>query len=202
MAPSRNLPQSDVSYFSEALLKVLLAHGSRFRVRNHQARDPATELMDTLNQQAQLSLAMTVTQPSSIPTIQALLQQSAREIAFGNSSQGELTVVHLDILALNIVAWLYSGMAFRIAIDLGIHLPSEKLQGYVKNLTAEDIEIRKRLFWSCYNWDKAISLYLGRMPAFNPPVEGHEPVFSKSILWVLIIKLDITSFLRLGSATG
>ena len=70
-------------------------------------------------------------------------------------------------------------MAFRIAIDLGIHLPSDKLRGYVRTLTAEDIEIRKRLFWSCYTWDKAISLYLGRMPAFTPVMESGVPVFSK-----------------------
>jgi hypothetical protein len=78
------------------------------------------------------------------------------------------------------LAWLYSGMAFRIAIDLGIHLPSEKLGGYVRKFSAEDIEIRKRLFWSCYTWDKAISLYLGRMPAFTPAMESNSPVFSKS----------------------
>jgi hypothetical protein len=70
-------------------------------------------------------------------------------------------------------------MAFRMAIDLGIHLPSDKLQAYVKNLTAEDVEIRKRLFWSCYTWDKAISLYLGRMPAFNPPIEPIGTDFSE-----------------------
>ncbi|KAG4432450.1 hypothetical protein IFR05_012065 [Cadophora sp. M221] len=73
--------------------------------------------------------------------------------------------------------WLYSGMAFRIAIDLGIHLPSDKLRGYATSLTVEDIEIRKRLFWGCYTWDKAMSLYLGRMPAFVPPVESNPPDF-------------------------
>ncbi|MAD83199.1 MAG: hypothetical protein CL912_09545 [Deltaproteobacteria bacterium] len=83
------------------------------------------------------------------------------------------------VLILIRIAWLYSGMAFRIAIDLGIHLPSDKLRGYVRSLTAEDIEIRKRLFWGCYTWDKAMSLYLGRMPAFIPPVESNPPEFSK-----------------------
>jgi hypothetical protein len=76
-------------------------------------------------------------------------------------------------------AWLYSGMAFRMAIDLGIQLPNDKLSTYVKNLSPEDIEIRKRLFWSCYTWDKAISLYCGRMPAFTPAVDTNDPNFSK-----------------------
>ncbi|KAH6662500.1 putative Zn(II)2Cys6 transcription factor [Halenospora varia] len=151
----------ETPYFSETLLKVLLAHSTRFRSQTLRSGDPTSELMKNLTQQAHLSLAMSSTKSSSIPTVQALLQQSAREIAYGNSSQ----------------AWLYSGMAFRIAIDLGIHLPSEKLRGYVKTFTDEDIEIRKRLFWSCYTWDKAISLYLGRMPAFTPPVDSNMPVF-------------------------
>jgi hypothetical protein len=70
-------------------------------------------------------------------------------------------------------------MAFRMAIDLGIQLPNDKLSTYVKNLSPEDIEIRKRLFWSCYTWDKAISLYCGRMPAFTPAVDTNDPNFSK-----------------------
>ncbi|KAK5106578.1 hypothetical protein LTS08_000698 [Lithohypha guttulata] len=82
-------------------------------------------------------------------------RQSAREIVFGRSSQG----------------WLYGGMAFRMALDMGIHLPSDKLQTFVKSLSNEDIEIRKRLFWSCYTWDKVLSLYLGRMPAFTPLID-------------------------------
>lgn len=71
-------------------------------------------------------------------------------------------------------------MAFRMAIDLGIHLPNDKLRAHVKGLTPEDIEIRKRCFWSCYTWDKAISLYCGRMPAFTPPVDTNVPEFSES----------------------
>ena len=70
-------------------------------------------------------------------------------------------------------------MAFRMAIDLGIHLPGDKLRTYIKSLTLEDIEIRKRLFWSCYTYDKVISLFLGRMPAFTPPLEGNFPRFCK-----------------------
>ncbi|PVH79864.1 hypothetical protein DL98DRAFT_630467 [Cadophora sp. DSE1049] len=159
---TRNSPnQPETPYFSEPLLKVLLAHSARFRVQDSEDREAANAAMVALQQQAQHSLAIRLTSPSSISIVQALLQQSARDFAFGNSSQ----------------AWLYSGMAFRIAIDLGIHLPSDKLRGYVRSLTAEDIEIRKRLFWGCYTWDKAMSLYLGRMPAFIPPVESNPPDF-------------------------
>lgn len=147
----------DPPYFSETLLKVMTSHCARFL--NHDiyqhhfnTRYTPTEFMQQTTHDARVSLAMETLSSSSVPTIQALLQQSAREIVFGRSSQG----------------WLYGGMAFRMAFDMGIHLPSDKLQTFVKSLSNEDIEIRKRLFWSCYTWDKVLSLYLGRMPAFTP----------------------------------
>ena len=83
-----NPAQQETSYFSETLLKVIFAHSARFLVRNAMGQDQANILMDTLTEQAHFSLAMKISTPSSIPTIQALLQQSAREVAFGNSSQG------------------------------------------------------------------------------------------------------------------
>ncbi|KAL5334618.1 fungal-specific transcription factor domain-containing protein [Aspergillus crustosus] len=144
------------SYCSRTLLQVLYAHSCRF------IRAPETiwndamqgesfpQLTDRLMSEARISLAMETFRAPSIPTIQALLQQSARDVASGRSSQ----------------AWLFSGMAFRMAIDLGLHVSTDKLQHYAKSLTPEDIEIRKRLFWSLYAWDKHISLYLGRMPNF------------------------------------
>ena len=154
----------DPPYFSDTLLKVIHAHAARFL--NHTVHRQsyqtllnqeltATEFMDKLTEEAQVALGLETLKRGSIPTIQALLQQSARENNFGRSSQ----------------SWLYSGMAFRMAFDIGIHLPSDKLQIFVKSITAEDIEIRKRLFWSCYTWDKIISLYLGRMPAFTPATD-------------------------------
>jgi hypothetical protein len=80
--------QADASYFSDTLLKVVFAHTSRFLASVEQTVSPATTFMHALTEQARVSLAMRTLSPSSIPTIQALLQQSAREVAFGNSSQG------------------------------------------------------------------------------------------------------------------
>ncbi|EXJ87954.1 hypothetical protein A1O1_04881 [Capronia coronata CBS 617.96] len=173
-------------YFSETLLKVIHAHSARFLnhdVYQDQYRSvlsqhsppgaalTAGEFMQRISDEARFGLAMDVLKDSSIPTIQALLQQSAREVVFGRSSQ----------------AWTFSGAAFRMAFDLGIHLPSDKVQSFVKGLTAEDVEVRKRLFWSCYTWDKILSLYLGRMPGFTLNTEEVPPNFmddySDSDLW-------------------
>lgn len=123
---------SDGPYYSSFLLTVLCAHSARF----HEGK-----LGDMLIARARLLLGTEIHRPSSIPTVQALLQLSTRDMAYGCISQ----------------AWLYSGMAFRMVVDLGLHHNSGKIVslGY---LSAEDIEIRRRLFWSCYFWDKCVDL--------------------------------------------
>lgn len=154
------------TYCSSTLIKVLYAHSCRF-IRapetvwdSESSGETFSELTDRLMSEAKALLAMETLNPPSIPTIQALLQQSARDVACGRSSS----------------AWLYSGMAFRMAIDIGLHVSPDQLKRYSTSLSAEDIEIRKRLFWSLYAWDKHISLYLGRMPNF---VMGAENVSLK-----------------------
>jgi hypothetical protein len=94
---------------------------------------------------------------SKVPTVQALLLLSAQECGRGNRTQ----------------AWLYSGMAFRLIDDMGICIDGKR-HADASSFSAEDIEIRNRLFWSCYFWDKLISLYFGRTPllqysAISPP---------------------------------
>ncbi|KAK5048476.1 hypothetical protein LTR84_005566 [Exophiala bonariae] len=177
----------DPPYFSESLLKVIHAHGARFlnhdvyqqHYQNGLARNSTLtttltprELREKMTEEARFSLGMDILRDSSIPSIQALLQQSAREAIDGHSSQ----------------SWTFAGIAFRMALDIGLHLPSDKLQVYVPGLTIEDIEVRKRLFWSCYTWDKILSLYLGRMPGFTPAVDNVPLTFlddfSDNDLWV------------------
>src|SRR3546814_4174276 len=58
--------QPETQYFSEPLLKVLLAHSARFRVQDSDDREAANAVMIALQQQAQHSLAMRLTNPSSI----------------------------------------------------------------------------------------------------------------------------------------
>jgi hypothetical protein len=55
---------------------------------------------------------------------------------------------------------------------MGIHLPHDPASG--ANFTEEELEMRTRLYWSAYCWDKTISLTLGREPALlcRP---GHTP---------------------------
>ncbi|KAG7426450.1 Nitrogen assimilation transcription factor nit-4 [Fusarium oxysporum f. sp. raphani] len=73
---------------------------------------------------------------------------TAREIGRGSVSQ----------------AWLYGGMAFRVAIDIGLFSLSPA--------RSEDIiwtQLGQHLAWSCFFWDKTLSLYLGRTPSLPEP---------------------------------
>ncbi|KAI9494596.1 fungal-specific transcription factor domain-containing protein, partial [Zychaea mexicana] len=50
-------------------------------------------------------------------------------------------------------SWMYSGMAYRMCLELGLHNQSN----ISKELPREEIELRKRVFWSCYCLDKVQS---------------------------------------------
>ncbi|KAK5046111.1 hypothetical protein LTR84_008568 [Exophiala bonariae] len=148
-------------YCSQLLLSVICAHSARFRAGN---------LGDLLISRTRNLLGKEILNPSSIATTQALLQLSARELAFGSISQ----------------AWLYSGMAFRMVSDLGLHHNASEI-AELGSFTGDDHETRKRLFWSCYVWDKWV-LYLGRMPVLVDVPTGNTPSLvddiSENDLWV------------------
>ncbi|ETS77652.1 hypothetical protein PFICI_09714 [Pestalotiopsis fici W106-1] len=149
-------------YYSPLLLNVMCGHAARFNER---------KIAEMLIARARLLLGAEIHKPSSIPTIQALLQMSARDLAYGQVSQ----------------AWTYSGIAFRMAHDMGLRHSSGSIYS-LGSLNAEDLEIRRRCFWSCYFWDKAMSLYLGRMPALTELPSIHYPEllddFQEHDLWI------------------
>ncbi|KAI9036572.1 putative C6 transcription factor [Aspergillus affinis] len=140
-------------YYSDALLNAVLSHS----VRWCKAEPRIGPILESFDGGAQFShRAVSGLYDSlkvghvGIPTIQTLLLLSAQECGRGNRSQ----------------AWLYSGMAFRMLDDLGISIDSRKYSDSA-HLTDEDIEVRNRLFWSCYFWDKMVSLYFGRSPVMQ-----------------------------------
>jgi hypothetical protein len=82
----------------------------------------------------------------SVPTVVGLLLLGSTFIARGEISKG----------------WLYSGYALRMTYDLGLHLD---LKVTLDN--AEELEIRRRVFWGAFVCDKLQSLYLGRPIAIH-----------------------------------
>lgn len=137
-------------YYSPFLLSVVCTHSTRFVEQ---------QLADALVARCRLLLGAEILKDSSIPTVQGLLQLSAREMGHGLVSQ----------------AWLYSGMAFRMSMDLGLHVSSESISS-LSQLSATDKEVRRRIAWACYLWDKVISLYIGRTPTLQEP-PSDEPAF-------------------------
>lgn len=115
-------------HYSEFLLTVICAHAGKYEDAK------ASEILST---RAKALLGQAIQERSSIPTIQALLQLSAMELAQGSISQ----------------AWVYSGIAFRMASDLGLQHVSIPIKG----LSPVDLEVRRRLYWSCYFWDKYVA---------------------------------------------
>lgn len=122
-------------YSSPLLCSVLCLQATRFT--DH-------VLGDELSSHVRFLLGREITRGPSMALVQALLQLSARELGHGSLHQ----------------AWLYSGMAFRLATDMGI-----MTRPTCFSTSAVDIYIRGQLAWSCYLWDKAMSLYLGRTPS-------------------------------------
>lgn len=79
-------------------------------------------------------------------TVQALALMSVREAGCAREAKG----------------WVYSGMSFRMAQDIGLNLEVEGLDR--EHMTEEEIDARRITFWGCFLFDKTWSNYLGRLP--------------------------------------
>lgn len=63
----------------------------------------------------------------------------------------------------NPLAWYLSGLAFRIAHEIGLHLnPKAWNNVYADDLSHVDIEVRSRIYWGCYIADHLICVLFGR----------------------------------------
>ncbi|KAH6635351.1 fungal-specific transcription factor domain-containing protein [Chaetomium sp. MPI-SDFR-AT-0129] len=84
-----------------------------------------------------------------LATVQALALMSVREAGCGREANG----------------WVYSGMSFRMAQDIGLNL---NLGGLARDkggsLDEEEVDARRVTFWGCFLFDKCWSNYLGRLP--------------------------------------
>lgn len=79
-------------------------------------------------------------------------------------------------------------MAFRIAIDLGLHLDCSRLR-INGHITEEESKVRDSTFWGCYIFDQGWSFYLGRPPAIHESdIDLTFPRFCKedAVKWVPI----------------
>jgi hypothetical protein len=75
-----------------------------------------------------------------LATIQALALMSVREAGCGREAKG----------------WVYSGMSFRMACDLGLNYDSGAINiaRDGTRLNEEEIDARRITFWGCFLFDK------------------------------------------------
>lgn len=79
-------------------------------------------------------------------TVQALALMSVHEAGCAREAKG----------------WVYSGMSFRMAQDIGLNLEVSGLDK--ERMSEHEIDARKITFWGCFLFDKCWSNYLGRLP--------------------------------------
>ncbi|KAG5984314.1 Nitrogen assimilation transcription factor nit-4 [Claviceps digitariae] len=81
-----------------------------------------------------------------LATVQGLALMSVREAGCGREAKG----------------WVYSGMSFRMAQDMGLNLEVTEMDR--EYISEEEIDARKMTYWGCFVIDKCWSNYLGRLP--------------------------------------
>lgn len=79
-------------------------------------------------------------------TVQALALMSVREAGCARETKG----------------WVYSGMSFRMAGDIGLNLAVGELDS--EKMSEHEVDARRITFWGCFTFDKCWSNYLGRLP--------------------------------------
>lgn len=127
-------------YCSPLLVNVMLALGCHFSSRPAARADPEdsgttgdhffAEAKKLLYENDEFANA-------KICTVQALALMSVREAGCGHESKG----------------WVYSGMSFRMACDLGLNVDTAPINESSR-LTDEDIDARRITFWGCFLFDK------------------------------------------------
>ncbi|KAK5449927.1 hypothetical protein LTS15_008500 [Exophiala xenobiotica] len=135
---------------SPLLVNIMLALGCHFSTRPAARKDPEdsgttgdhffAEAKRLLYEDDEFANA-------KLCTVQALALMSVREAGCGRESKG----------------WVFSGMSFRMACDLGLNVDAQPINEFSR-LTDEGSDARRITFWGCFLFDKCWSNYLGRQP--------------------------------------
>ncbi|KAF5657466.1 nirA-like transcription factor [Fusarium heterosporum] len=94
----------------------------------------------SLHREAKHMLDIELERPGGIPSVQALLLLGDLECGVGRDNTG----------------WMYSGMANRLAFDIGLHLDC------TSNMSGQDTKIRNLVMQACVIYDRYWGLFLGR----------------------------------------
>lgn len=126
-------------YCSSLLVNSMLALGCHFTTRQGAFADPqnlATAGDHFFKEAKRMVLENDEHENAKLCTVQAFALMSVREAGCGREGKG----------------WVYSGLSFRMAFDLGLNVDVSTLGAH--NLTEEEIDARRITFWGCYLIDK------------------------------------------------
>lgn len=128
-------------YCSSLLVNAILALGSHFscwKGAREDPHNPATAGDHFFKEAKRLLLENDEHENAKLCTVQAFAIMSVREAGCGREGKG----------------WVYSGMSFRMAFDLGLNLDLTSLGAH--NLMEEEIDARRITFWGCFLFDKSV----------------------------------------------
>ena len=134
-------------YCSPLLVNAMLALGCHFTSwpAARAIRDDSATAGDHFFKEAKrLIMEDDLHEVPALTTVQALALMSVREAGCGREAKG----------------WVYSGMSFRMACDLGLNLGMHSKDALEEN----EEDARRITFWGCFLFDKCWSNYLGRLP--------------------------------------
>ncbi|KAG6263126.1 Nitrogen assimilation transcription factor nit-4 [Claviceps purpurea] len=140
---------SSTSYCSPLLVNAILALGCHFTSMAGAFETPGDASTKGDHFFAEAKRLILGNDEFAIPrlvTVQALGLMSVREAGCGREAQG----------------WVYSGMSFRMAQDMGLNL--EVTGTDREHMSDEEVDARKITYWGCFVFDKCWSNYLGRLP--------------------------------------
>ncbi|KAK5049316.1 hypothetical protein LTR84_004245 [Exophiala bonariae] len=133
------------TFCSQSLIAAICAIGAAFKGRYHQSFITYPQsLADFFAAKSKVLLEIELDSPC-VSTVQTLLLLSSHEAGGARDAR----------------MWLYSGMAMRLAFDLGLHVDVDP---YVEQgtFTAQEGEARRTTFWSCVVVNHLWSFSLGR----------------------------------------
>jgi ribosomal protein L13E len=124
------------SYCTPLLVNAMLALGCHFTSHPDARAEPgdsATAGDHFFREAKRLILENDEHEKPRLTTVQALALMSVREAGCGREAKG----------------WVYSGMSFRMACDLGLNIDSRS-----STLDEQEIDARRITFWGCFLFDK------------------------------------------------
>ena len=139
-------------FYSGFLHVCVLAIG--FRHANKERSDikkiSLPRMESTLHREAKYMLDHELERPAGIPTVVAMLLLGDLECGGKNSTE-DITHVEANkgTVGRDNLGWLYSGLAVRLAFDIGLHLDSS-----LSGLSQREVEIRQMTLWACVIYDK------------------------------------------------